>query len=46
VLKVPSIVFPVEKNVVINPAHRDFRRIRTLSIESVLWDRRLFSSGQ
>jgi len=46
VLKVPSMVFPVEKNVVINPAHRDFRRIRTLGIEPVLWDQRLFSNAQ
>jgi RES domain-containing protein len=43
ILLVPSVVFDVERNALINPAHPDAARIRTLSIESVRWDDRLFS---
>ena len=42
VLLVPSIVFGVERNVLINPAHADFRRISVASVEPVRWDERLF----
>ncbi|MGH8196911.1 MAG: RES family NAD+ phosphorylase [Steroidobacteraceae bacterium] len=42
VLRVPSIVFSVERNVLINPAHADFRKIRVLHTEAVRWDERLF----
>jgi RES domain-containing protein len=44
ILLVPSVVFDVERNALINPAHPDAARIRTLSIESIRWDDRLFSS--
>jgi RES domain-containing protein len=43
ILLVPSVVFDVERNALINPAHLDATRIRTLSIESIRWDDRLFS---
>jgi RES domain-containing protein len=43
VLRVPSVVFDVERNVLINPDHPDFRRIRLVGIEPVPWDERLFS---
>ena len=43
ILLVPSVVFDVERNALINPAHPDAARIRTLSIESIRWDDRLFS---
>ena len=41
-LRVPSIVFDVERNLLINPAHADFKRIRVVSIGPVRWDDRLF----
>jgi RES domain-containing protein len=44
VLLVPSMVFDVERNALINPAHRQFARIRVLSIEPVRWDDRLFTT--
>ena len=42
VLRVPSVVFEVERNVLINPAHPDFRRIKVVGTEPVRWDDRLF----
>ena len=44
ILLVPSVVFDVERNALINPAHPNAARIRTLSIEPIRWDDRLFSS--
>ena len=42
VLLVPSVVFDVERNALINPAPPDFARIRVVSVETVRWDDRLF----
>ncbi len=42
VLYVPSVVFDVERNVLINPAHTEFRRIKVVGTERVRWDDRLF----
>ena len=42
ILRVPSVVFDVERNVLVNPAHADFRRVRVAGIEPVRWDDRLF----
>lgn len=42
VLLVPSIVARGERNVLINPAHPDFRKIRCGDPELVIWDERLF----
>ena len=42
VLKVPSVVFDVERNVLINPEHPDFKRIKVASVAAVRWDDRLF----
>jgi len=42
VLRVPSVVFAVERNVLVNPAQPDFRRIKIVKIEPVRWDERLF----
>ena len=42
VLRVPSVVFDVERNVLINPAHGDFSRIKVTGTEPVRWDERLF----
>jgi RES domain-containing protein len=43
ILLVPSVVFDVERNALINPAHPDASRLRVLSIEAIRWDDRLFS---
>ena len=43
VLRVPSVVFDVERNVLINPEHPDFRRIKRVGTEPVRWDERLFT---
>jgi RES domain-containing protein len=44
VLLVPSVVFDVERNALINPEHPDFRRIKVVSVEPVRWDERLFTT--
>ena len=43
VLYVPSVVFDVERNVLVNPGHPDFRRIKVIGTEPVRWDERLFA---
>jgi RES domain-containing protein len=43
VLRVPSVVFETEHNVLINPSHADFRRIRLVGTVPVRWDERLFA---
>lgn len=45
VLVVPSVVAKYEQNVVINPAHADFKWIVASRPESVIWDARLFQRG-
>ena len=42
ILLVPSVVFGVERNALINPAHPDFRQVKVVSIELMRWDERLF----
>ena len=42
ILLVPSVVFDVERNALINPSHPHAAHIRTLSIEPIRWDDRLF----
>jgi RES domain-containing protein len=42
ILIVPSVVARIERNIVINPAHPDFRLVRASLHEPVFWDRRLF----
>ena len=42
ILRVPSVVFSVERNVLLNPAHSDFAKIRIVGVEPVRWDDRLF----
>ena len=46
ILLVPSIVFDVDRNALINPAHVDTARIRIASVEAIRWDDRLFSPRQ
>ena len=45
VLLVPSVVFDVERNALINPAHRDFAQVQVVDISPVRWDARLFESA-
>lgn len=40
-LLVPSVVLPAERNLLINPAHQAFRRVRVLPPERFAFDRRL-----
>jgi RES domain-containing protein len=42
VMKVPSAVVQDEYNFLINPGHRDFRKVRMLSKEAFVFDERLF----
>jgi RES domain-containing protein len=44
VLLVPSVVAPLERNVLINQEHADFARIRAGEPHPVRWDARLFAS--
>jgi RES domain-containing protein len=46
VLIVPSALAPAESNWLLNPVHREFRRIRILPIEPFQYDRRLISNPQ
>ncbi len=41
-LLVPSVVFDVERNALINPAHADHGAIRVVEVAPVRWDDRLF----
>lgn len=41
-LFVPSVVARLERNILINPAHPDFRHIRAGLHQPVWWDERLF----
>ncbi len=43
VLRIPSVVFDAERNIMINPAQRDFRHIRVAGTVPVRWDERLFT---
>ena len=42
VLFVPSVVSRVERNVVINEAHREFGKLSAQTPQPVIWDERLF----
>jgi RES domain-containing protein len=44
ILLVPSVVFDVERNALINPVHADMAHVRVAGIEPVRWDDRLFAS--
>ncbi|MFD0863857.1 RES family NAD+ phosphorylase [Sungkyunkwania multivorans] len=41
VLRVPSVVVPSEYNFIINPIHKDFKRIKILKTEKFIFDDRL-----
>ena len=42
-LLVPSVALPAERNLLVNPAHAVFRRVRILAPEAFTFDRRLLS---
>lgn len=43
ILLVPSVIARMEKNILINPEHPGFSRIRAGLHHPVRWDRRLFA---
>jgi RES domain-containing protein len=45
-LKVPSVIIPEEKNILINPKHKDFKKIKIRSAKDFKFDVRLFKSAQ
>jgi RES domain-containing protein len=45
-LSVPSAVVPPERNYLLNPAHRDFTKIRIGKPEPFHFDPRLWRSGR
>ena len=45
-LLVPSVVARIERNVLINPAHPEFKDVRSSLHEPVFWDRRLFGEAR
>ena len=42
--KVPSVVIPDEENIVINPGHKDFNKIKIKSVKTFEFDARLFKA--
>jgi RES domain-containing protein len=43
-LSVPSAIVPVERNVILNPSHADFRKVRAASPEPFSFDPRMWKS--
>lgn len=41
ILKVPSAIIPAESNYLINPAHRDFKKVKIVSSENFNFDPRV-----
>ncbi len=41
VLKVPSVIMPLEHNYILNPAHPDIAGVKILSIDDYVWDPRM-----
>jgi RES domain-containing protein len=42
-LIVPSVVVPQEANFILNPAHKDFKKVKVVSNEKIQFDKRLIS---
>ena len=45
ILIVPSVVARLDNNILINPAHPEFRSVEASLHQPVFWDRRLFGSS-
>ena len=43
-LIVPSVLFPVERNVVLNPSHPQIARVSVGEPQEIKWDERLFAA--
>lgn len=41
-MKVPSAILPLESNILINPSHKDFDKLKILRVEKLNLDPRLF----
>jgi len=46
ILIVPSVVARIERNIMLNPSHPEFRDVQSSLHEPVFWDRRLFGAGK
>ena len=44
ILKVPSVIVPQESNLLINPLHKDFKKVKLISTELLQLDKRLHIS--
>ena len=44
ILKVPSVIVPRESNLLINPLHKDFKKVKLISTELLQLDKRLHIS--
>ena len=44
ILVVPSVIIPIERNYIINPAHPEFRRIRVATQKAFTFDPRMWKS--
>jgi RES domain-containing protein len=44
-MKVPSAIIPHESNLLINPSHRDFKKVKIKTAERFMFDARLFKTS-
>jgi RES domain-containing protein len=44
-MKVPSAIIPRESNLLINPSHRDFKKVKIKTAERFMFDARLFKTS-
>ena len=45
-LEVPSIVIPLERNLILNPAHPRFSEVKAIGIVAFFFDPRIFKTGR
>ncbi len=45
-LELPSIVIPMERNLMLNPAHPRFREVKAVDMSPFFFDPRIFRTGQ
>jgi len=45
VLEVPSVVIPLERNLILNPAHPRFSEVKTIDCVPFFFDPRIFKTG-
>lgn len=44
-MKVPSAIIPQENNILINPLHREFKKVKIKTAEKFMFDARLFKTS-